>query len=373
LVADIADFFPRLYYHPLEQAVAEATSKSNNAYCLLRLIKNWNKRVSYGLPVGLSGSRILAETCISGIDRRLLALDYTFCRYADDYRFFCDSEAQAHRALEELASCLFDEHGLTIQPDKTDIVPSKEYLDKFDFSHQRKELESLTVKFRQLLEEAGVEDDYDIDLDDIDPSILAELHNLNLRGLMAELLESKRIDPLVASYVLRRLGQLNDASALSDVIDNCPRLAHVMHAVVDYIRALHIDAPTAITVGERILAHVGESSTLGEYASVCLLSVFTDTDHFNHTQELEKLFEQESSPAARREIILALGAAKNGRWFQQKRMTLPSLDAWSYRAFLAAFSCVNEDARWPFYSSLGTQSDILDRAVIRWATDNPIS
>ena len=42
VVADIADFFPRIYSHPLEQALARATNSSPDSYCILRMIKNWN-------------------------------------------------------------------------------------------------------------------------------------------------------------------------------------------------------------------------------------------------------------------------------------------------------------------------------------------
>lgn len=61
VVADIADFFPHIYIHPLEQVLDRATTRSPHAYCLLRMLSNWNAFVSYGLPVGLAGSRILAE------------------------------------------------------------------------------------------------------------------------------------------------------------------------------------------------------------------------------------------------------------------------------------------------------------------------
>jgi hypothetical protein len=58
VVADIADFFPHIYVHPVERALDTATNGSPQAYCLLRFIRNWNAFVSYGLPVGVAASRI---------------------------------------------------------------------------------------------------------------------------------------------------------------------------------------------------------------------------------------------------------------------------------------------------------------------------
>jgi hypothetical protein len=50
VVADIADFFSRIYSHPLEQALDRGTNRSPQAYCILRMIKNWNGFVSYVYP-----------------------------------------------------------------------------------------------------------------------------------------------------------------------------------------------------------------------------------------------------------------------------------------------------------------------------------
>jgi hypothetical protein len=93
VVADIADFFPHIYIHPVEPALDLATSRSPAAYCLLRMISNWNQFVSYGLPVGLAGSRIIAEATINDLDKALTGAGRQYCRYSDDIRIFCKSES----------------------------------------------------------------------------------------------------------------------------------------------------------------------------------------------------------------------------------------------------------------------------------------
>jgi hypothetical protein len=95
VVADIADFFPHIYIHPIETALESATGRSSAAYCLLRMISNWNAFVSYGLPVGLAGSRIIAEATIGDLDLALAGTGRKYCRYSDDIRVFCKSDADA--------------------------------------------------------------------------------------------------------------------------------------------------------------------------------------------------------------------------------------------------------------------------------------
>ena len=80
VIADIADFFPHIYLHPVETILDSATGRSPAAYCLLRMIRNWNAFVSYGLPVGLAGSRIIAEATILDLDRALNGSGRAYCR-----------------------------------------------------------------------------------------------------------------------------------------------------------------------------------------------------------------------------------------------------------------------------------------------------
>lgn len=86
VVADIADFFPHIYIHPVETALEAAIGRSPEAYCLKRMISNWNGFVSYGLPVGLAGSRIIAEATINDLDQALIGAGRRYCRYSDDIR-----------------------------------------------------------------------------------------------------------------------------------------------------------------------------------------------------------------------------------------------------------------------------------------------
>ena len=87
-VTDIADFYPRIYHHRLDNALQVATSKSNHIKALKQLLSGWNKTESYGIPVGSAPSRLLAELVMTDIDQALLAQGIDFIRFNDDYRIF---------------------------------------------------------------------------------------------------------------------------------------------------------------------------------------------------------------------------------------------------------------------------------------------
>jgi len=250
VVADIADFFSRIYSHPLEQILGRATGHSPQAYCVLRMLKNWNKFVSYGLPVGLSGSRLLSEALLSDLDVALDGTRRPFCRYSDDIRIFCSSERDARAALEHLATTLFNAQGLTLQPTKTMILSQSNYLQRFSTSGERIELESLTDRLHELLEAAGYENDYEdeIDIDNLPDDVREEIDRLNMVEVLKEQIDADVQDVVVMRFVLHRLRQLGIDEAVDDVLIHLGELTPAIDVVVEYLSACEIPTSACDTV-----------------------------------------------------------------------------------------------------------------------------
>jgi hypothetical protein len=375
VVADIADFFSRIYSHPLEQALDRGTNHSPQAYCILRMIKNWNGFVSYGLPVGLSGSRLLSEALLTDLDVALDATRRPFCRYSDDIRIFCSSERDARAALEHLATTLFNTQGLTLQPAKTMILSQQEYLQRFQTSGERIELESLTDRLHELLEAAGYENDYEdeIDIDSLPDDIKEEIDRLNMIEVLNEQIGAEEQDVVVMRFVLHRLRQLGIDEAVDDVLANLSNLTPVIDVVVEYLSGLRdSDERVRRRIGRKVLA-ASKKPANGSYERLCLLSLFTVGNEFNHADQFEPLYSRFLDAVTRRELILAMGRAGKEHWFRANRLDYQSLEPWSRRAFLAAFSCVDPDAAIHFYRSLRNGANVLEKAVISWAQAFPFA
>lgn len=341
----------------------------------MRMIRNWNAFVSYGLPVGIAGSRIIAEATINDIDQMLIDSGRQYCRYADDFRIFCKSERDAHEALEDLGSGLFEMHGLTLQPQKTDIVNSQEYIKRFSISLERLEAESLTERFNELLEEVGLEDDYDEDINynDLPEHIREQIDDLNLLLLFEEQIAKDRSDPTIMRILLHRLGQLNISEAVDKLLDNLEKLGHVIDSVVRYLNQLRgMGEAERHQIGKRVLT-ASKSESTNIYQRMCLLSLFTDSREFDNEDMFMQLYQQFNDISTKRELILAMGRAGKEHWFMRHRRDYAAFDPWTRRAFIAAFSCVSADAREPFYRSLRGGNDVLEKAVIKWASANPFS
>jgi hypothetical protein len=373
VVADIADFFPHLYLHPVERTLARCTATQHQAYCVLRILKGWNALVSYGIPIGPPSGRILADATLNDLDEALIGSAAKYCRYSDDCRIFCRSEAEARQRLEFLAKQLFEMYGLTLQSAKTRIHPVDDYKSRFSLSPERLEAESLEVKFEELLSRAGVEHEYGepIDYDDLPEDVQQEIDSLNLAEVVREQVGREKYDPILVSLLLQRLGQLDQDDVVEDLLANLRRLEPVIDSLVRYLSALHIVSDgRRKRIGKRILQAVRKKGT-SIYQATCLLSVFAEGTAFDNAKEFERFYEHVSADA-KRKLVLALARSANARWFYARRRDVSALGPWLRRAFLAGASCMKEDAKRAFFKTEERTDDILEQAVLSWVKAHPL-
>lgn len=261
LMTDIADFFQRIYSHPLENALAVATSRRDHARVIGKLISGWNQSVSYGIPVGPSIFRLLAEITIDDVDRALLSEGYTFCRFSDDYRIFLADERSAREACAFLANTLLRHHGLTIQESKTEIVRTDDFIARFERTEEDAERSGLRERFDELLHQlqeredreleamletgdepdpweswGGVDSYADIDYEDLNDSQKEIVDGLNLWEVLREQLDANgALDVPMTRFVLRRIAQLGlqdeDRLLLSDLARLYPVFPEVVQAL----------------------------------------------------------------------------------------------------------------------------------------------
>ena len=95
---------------------------------ILEELQEWTPDA--GVPQGAVLSPLLSNLYLNELDHRMAELGYEMVRYADDFVILCRSQEQAAAALEEVKRFV-DEAGLTLHPEKTHIVDSREK--SFDF------------------------------------------------------------------------------------------------------------------------------------------------------------------------------------------------------------------------------------------------
>jgi hypothetical protein len=373
--ADIADFYSRIYLHRLENALQSASRRSSHISAMMHLLSGWNGTETFGIPVGSAASSLLAEITISDIDEALLANGVRFVRYNDDYRIFASSHSEAYRHLAFLANVLFSNHGLTLQPQKTTVLSSSEFIDRFLTTPHDRELDSLHERFEAIIADLGLENWYEaIEYDDLLPEQQEMVNALNLVELFNEELSDDREPDFAAiKFILRRLGQLGDETIVDDVLDNLERLHPVFPDIIRYLQNLRsISGSERNRIGQRIISLI-EDSIISEldYHKLWALELFAQSTLWNNHHRFFQLFNSTSSLPTRRKLILAMGRACQTHWFQSQWPTLFDHPPWTRRALLAAASCMPPDARRHWYRSVESQLDPLELSIIRWARQNP--
>jgi hypothetical protein len=257
-IADIADFYPRIYQHRLEnvvESVASTPRSTDVARVLVRkFISNLMGRNSYGIPVGPYASRVLAEAVLIDVDAFLHSNGIDFVRWVDDYNIFCKTEYHAQSTLFELGEWLFSNHGLTLQSAKTKILPVSRYVKEVlvkpeDNLSDRDAAVSLLQEVVSNYDDDPNEDE--LDEDDIS-SILEELQSFDLLGMLnASISDQNLVDYEIVGYVLSKLHRIPGApedlknQVLDLVIENAELLYPAAEHIAKYVVSFDTLAQTA--------------------------------------------------------------------------------------------------------------------------------
>lgn len=378
VVADVADFFPRIYGHRIDNALDTALGIGHmHAKALKDLIGHWAGTYSYGIPVGSAASRIIAELTIADIDQVLLSEGVQYVRYSDDFRIFCATEGEAYQRLTLLARSLFENHGLTLQQNKTKILPVDDFRRIYLRENEKKEVETLSERFYELLAEIGIEDSYgDIDFESLNEEHKQSLQNLNLASILEDQIHESEPDISLLKFLLRRLGQLGATEPIDVIFENFEKFFPVIRETVEYLLRLD-DLPGAKKkeLGHRILTAYSDPASPAsslEYTRMYLLRPFAEDRLWNSEDKYVMLFNDSPDEFASRELLLAMGRSKQHFWMRGRKQYLQTMPPWLRRAYIYAASCLPSDEYKHWIRGIQAQLDPIERAIAGWARKNPI-
>ena len=326
-IADIANFYPSIYQHRLENAIQAISSdqRGNDVARVLvkKLISNLMDRNSYGIPVGPYASRVLAEALLIDVDAFLHSNGVDFVRWVDDYSIFCKSEYMAQTILFSLGEWLYNQHGLTLQSAKTKILPTQRFHDEI----LKKPEENLTdrdfaISILRDIEATGYEDEWgeesELNEEEIEQT-LQQLQSLDLIEMLKKTISDVTlVDYEVINYVLTRLPRMPDAidgikeQVLDLIIDNAELLYPSSEQIAKYIVSFN-DLPKndKKKIAKKLLKPLkSKHNTPPDYYAMWVLYVFSTSDDWNQITDIIKLFQTTSSEVVKRYAALAI--AKGG-------------------------------------------------------------
>lgn len=372
LEADIADFYPNIYLPLLEKALN--ITSSLHVKVIMNLLNGWSSIRNFGIPVGDSPSRLLAEIAISNVDYALLANGIKFIRYVDDYRIFATSYTEAYRYLAFLIDVL-ETNKLDLQAAKTKILPVEDYLDKLPLpsKEQRQKLKE-NLGILNLYEQKNIKNIYE---NNEDKQLLVR-HNLINK--FRQSLKSKDICDnfeefiLSSRLIINYLTDTNNHSLIKDVLDqdNLVLLLPAFRDIIKYLDGLEGLDPEKLTyIGKHVLQLV-ENSIISEleYYRIWALNLFASSTKWNNKEKLIELLASDLG-MSRRQLILSLVKINHKNWLQAQWNQLDNEPPWSRRALLVGASCLPDETKEYWYKFIESKlDDFLDRIVLKWAIAN---
>ncbi|WP_313951400.1 RNA-directed DNA polymerase [Accumulibacter sp.] len=355
VVTDIADFYPRIYHHRLENALQRLPKVGETPNRIMQLLGTFSDNVSYGLPVGGPASRMLAELALVATDMQLSRRGIKFCRYVDDYCIFCDNKSEAYKVLVTLSEKLHNE-GLVLQKKKTKIITTEEYREANNLLDPADNTNPVASEEQKLLNISLRYDPYSDTADEDYETLKAAVKDVDILGILGREVLKTTIDATVSKQAIKAIYALNNDAKFGAITtlldkDNLVVLSPVFVTVMRAVNGLYDDIPD---MGKNFI----DETLIELYESKShLLSVELNVSYFvkalstRMTMAKEELlieiFDSWPTPLIRRLIILIMASWDCHYWLTDIKKKYGGLSEWEKRALiLASYKLGDEGKHW---------------------------
>lgn len=349
---DIADFYPRVNHHKLENELRRVDNDSlDTTKRIMKVLSRFTKTISYGLPVGGPASRILAELALRHVDEHLRNNDIKFCRYVDDYTIFCDSESQAYKDILFLTQKLANDQ-LSLQKTKTKIMSSTEFLEIHQFlgpsnqdsSSDEQKLLNISIRFDPYSDTA--EEDYD--------STKNAIAEIDIIGILSKEINKTRVDQVVTKQAINAIKVLNitkQLEAIHVLLDenNLVTLTPVFTTILRAFRGIYENLPKhgqqSIDKALLELFHKNHYLTKVELNISYIIQILSITMTDEKIMFFSRTFGSTVNPFIRRQIIIAMSNWSCDFWLSDRKNSFNHSSMWERRAIIYSSFYLNDEGR----------------------------
>lgn len=352
---DISEFYPRLNHHRLDNALRQLPKADSARIKLMEFLSNFSETYSFGIPVGGPAARILSELTLNQIDRLIFQKQIKFCRFADDFFLFANTEAEAFKALVFLSEILQRNQGLQLQKSKTRIMSSAEFLttNPLNMNIEDASSEGPLASARQSLFKISLHfDPYSQTADADYATLQKEIGKFPILDIIKSELSKSRVNISVARKIVSTLqfineNQIDDAaltlienesllypvyySVLSAVKSSFERLSDISQdRILSYVRNLIENASPVVEVD---LNRQYAIRLLSEKRSEETVSLFS------------RLYDLTDNVAIRRDIILSMTRWREWIWLSDRRSSFRAMRPSERRAFIIGSYVLKDEGK----------------------------
>jgi hypothetical protein len=362
---DISDYYSRINFHRLENLLDEVAPKHGAARFIKKHISIIRAKQSFGLPVGGSAARLLAELALVDTDQALRDKGLRATRFVDDFRIFLTASDHPYDALGFLAEQLGINDGLSLNSAKTEVTERDAY---------RAYLETATSDLEEEAEGVAL-DTLTTDLyfdDEPDPDDLEKLKGLNLVEMLRNEIEGNNWDVGRIKVLFRALKIAKPKEAIEFITEKFSELVVFAKELILLMEALEDES---IWCFDDLCDEVVQAILLPPASSVqvirtWLLEIFVRnivSPSAAVTQKLESL----SAVIDKRQLLLIRGRRKDVNYFRKQKTAIQSFSDVERPCLVWGASCLPQDEYDVWLKMTGIHlNKPLDGLYLKWVSTN---
>jgi hypothetical protein len=337
VLTDISDFYSRILFHRLENLLDECAPKHGANRYIRKQISIIRAKQSFGLPVGGSAARLLAELALSDVDNALADQGFVATRFVDDFRIFLGPNESAYDALGFLAEHLAINEGLSLNSAKTHVITSSLFAERLkqEISDVGSEAEGEALA---VLAAALYLDE------DPDPEDLEKLKNVNLIGSLEAELSKDQWDIGRIKVIFRALKIAQPPEAIPFIVENFTNLTIFAKELCLLMQELERDNHHCFNNLLDVIVDCVRKPPASSVQAIrsWMLEIFV-RDIISIPISKIKLIDELSSPLHRRQLFLIRGRSKDLNFFRKMKTQAHSISAFERTCLVWGAACLPED------------------------------
>lgn len=373
VLTDISDFYQRIYFHRIENMLADCNCDGRSAGLIKKLIQKVRAKQSFGIPVGSNASRIIAEALLTDTDNLLAAKNLSATRYVDDFRILASTEKEAHSILCVLAEYLMVTEGLSLNSSKTKIVKTEELrksaTQRLDDAFTSAEMLEIEEYIRLEYGEDELEDDIDLKEDSskgmwmTSDRLLDKMKEISSKGLA---------DISIYKAILRALRFLPNVDVSRLLDEQKILLYYIPREFCLLIRSALADNPDAADEVKTVLLGLVAATPFSDltFVRAWVLDLFVRGPLTPAEADFET-YDFSRSVYEKRYQLLLRGIFNDRPYFRAQRTRFSDFSDWEQPCLLLGSMCLPEDEYITWVDSVSDDiSGSFPALFAKWLKDN---
>lgn len=238
VMTDVTGCYENIDHKTLFQDLNRVGASTSTIQTLRSMFKRWNPIDTKGLPQAIASSHLLAKLYLHEVDVLMQNLGYAHTRYVDDIRIFCNSRAEAKKAIMDLSVAL-RKRGLNLQSSKTKILEAEKA--QAEIIGRATTIELLSHRLRGEIDIAELRDDPYASSMQINTGVLNSAQIAVTKQAFVDyfLLDNEdKFDKSLFHYLVNRLGSTGDPYAVDYCLDSIEKRPQETQFILDYFRTI---------------------------------------------------------------------------------------------------------------------------------------